>query len=207
MPSELMAEAFMKLMLDGAGATRPGRVGLFLHIDLDDLDGDVPDTAHTEANLDITDETLWALLGAGDGGDVTPMFNTNGMPLSYGRTRRLAPAMLRRALAHRDRRCGFGWCDAPALLTQAHHVHFWENGGLTDPENQKLGCKFHHHCIHDHGWVMSGTPPDVTITRPDGKPHTNDQQWRAGQRARHKADKTAILARLHRERRLLGSAA
>jgi hypothetical protein len=74
--------------MDGAGAKRPGRVGLFLHVDLNDLAAMGADvTAHTEANLDISDDTLWALLA---GAEVTPILTDTGTPLSYGRTRRLS---------------------------------------------------------------------------------------------------------------------
>jgi hypothetical protein len=48
-----MGAALMGLVLDGAGAGRPGRVGLFLRLDLTDLAVMGADlTAHTEANLD-----------------------------------------------------------------------------------------------------------------------------------------------------------
>ncbi len=198
--SELAAEALMSLLRDGAASTKPGRVGLFLHIDLDDLNGRVPDTAHTESNLDLTDDTLWKLMVDGD---VTPIFTTDGQPLSFGRTRRLAPPILRRFLAHRDRHCRFAWCDAPPVWSQSHHIQFWDDGGLTDADNNALECTFHHHEIHDHGWTMSGTPPDVTITRPDGTPHTDDQQWRGRERERRRADVRHIVARLEREKRRL----
>ena len=52
--------------------------------------------AHTETNVDITDDTLWALLA---NADVTPIISVSGTPLTYGRTRRLARPILRRVLA------------------------------------------------------------------------------------------------------------
>jgi hypothetical protein len=54
--------------------------------------------------------------------------------------------------------------------------------------------------VHQRGWALSGTPPDVTITRPDGTPHTNDQRWRDPQRKRREADRDVVFARLQRER-------
>ncbi|HNI35690.1 MAG TPA: DUF222 domain-containing protein, partial [Microthrixaceae bacterium] len=118
---EQQAGDLIDLVMAGAGTDRPGRVGLFLHIDLNDLNTSNPDNtdaaltdllagrrpAHTEAGLDITDDTLWALMADAD---ITPVFNRNGTSLSYGRTRRLAPSILRRVIAHRDRRCRFDGC-------------------------------------------------------------------------------------------------
>ena len=178
--SQWMADALMRLALDGAGAAKPGRIGFFLHADLDDLHADIPDSAHTEANLDVSDATLWRLL---EDADVTPVFNTDGRPLCYGRTRRLAPDILRRVIAHRDRKCRFTWCDQPSVFTHAHHIRHWDDDGTTDPMNQAGKCGFHHlRCIHGDGWGISGAPPDLSITRPDGTPHLDDQRWRRLQR-------------------------
>ena len=112
----------VSLLLDGAGATRPGRIGLYVHMDLEDLElrgAKIRPKAHTEANYDITVETLWGLLA---GADVTPIMCDTGTPLDYGRTHRLAPDILRRVLAHRDVDCGFPHCGSPP--TEAIHCQF-----------------------------------------------------------------------------------
>lgn len=204
MPSErqLRALALCELLVDGSGATRPGRVGVFLHINLEDLgvDRDELDVllggaAHTEADLDITDDTLWALLA---GADVVPVFNHNGSPLSYGRTRRFTPEILRHVLAHRDRRCRWPHCDQPALRTNSHHIDHWEDGGTTDPEVLTGLCRFHHLAHHNHGWGVSRDPnpdPDaqspwaLRVVRPDGSPLVS----RAAERRRLERDQ--VLAR------------
>lgn len=175
--AERTARSLLGLIADGAGAAQPGRVGIFLHIDLDDLGlGDEvrsllaeSDTDHTEAGLDISDDSLWALMA---GADVTPTFTLDGSPLSYGRTRRLAPPILRRILAHRDRRCRFPGCDRPPIDCEIHHITFWEHGGTTDPQNCVGLCSYHHRrVIHADGFSLTGDPkvPDRLITcRPDG---------------------------------------
>lgn len=203
-PSEWMADALRRLVLDGSGAKRPGRVGMFVHIDLDDLRGETPEPAHTESNLDITDDTLWGLLA---GGDVTPVYTNRGSALSFGRTRRLAPEVLRRVLAHRDRCCRFPGCDAVPIWTQAHHLQFWDDGGLTDPKNLVGQCSFHHHLVHDQGWRLSGAPPDLTVHRPDGAVHVSTQQWRHRQHERERSERLRLVARLESEKRRLRAVA
>jgi hypothetical protein len=178
-----MADALRSLLLDGAGAKRPGRVGLFLHMDLDDLavmGGNV--TAHTEANLDISDATLWNLLA---GADCTPIITDEGEPLSYGRTRRLAPDILRRALAVRDRSCWKPGCDRPPHMHQIHHMEWWENGGTTDGPNSKGSCSEDHHLVHDQGWdVQPDGTGGVTIARPDGTELDPTPEWQRRHRRR-----------------------
>ncbi len=49
--------------------------------------------------------------------------------LDYGRTQRIVPARLRRALAIRDRGCAFPGCHRPPAHTQAHHVQHWADAG------------------------------------------------------------------------------
>jgi len=191
-----MGAALVRLLLDGAAAKKPGRVGLYLHLDLTDLavmGANV--TAHTEANLDITDATLWKLLA---GADCTPIITDQGTPLSYGRTRRLAPDILRRALALRHRHCYFHHCDRPPHQQHKHHERWWEHDGLTDPPNLQGDCSEHHHLIHDHGWTITtddGDPDTVVITRPDGSVLDPAPRW---QRARQARDpyRTATLTRL-----------
>jgi hypothetical protein len=192
-----LGDALRSLLLDGAGAKRPGRVGLFLHMDLDDLavrGANV--SARTEANLDISDDTLWGLLA---GADVTPIITNSGTPLSYGRTRRLAPDILRRALAERDRSCWFPGCDRPPHMHQIHHPDEWDHGGCTGPDNCIGGCVEHHHLVHDHGWHVTlpddGGPGGVTITRPDGTTLDPTPQWQQRQR-RHDPYRQRTLARL-----------
>ena len=156
---QLRAMALMELVLDGAGAKQPGRVGLYLHINLEDLNTEPTEhdlftgaNAHTEADLDITDTTLWNLLADAD---ITPVFNHNGQPLCYGRTRRFAPPILRRVLAHRDRHCIWPGCTTPANRTHTHHLNTWANGGTTDPNNTAGVCPTDHHHLHTNRYTIT----------------------------------------------------
>lgn len=179
--AEWQARDLIGVALAGAGSGRVGRVGLYLHIDLADLDppsdadgaglddllaGRRP--AHTEAGLDISDDTLWGLMADAD---VTPVFRRDGRSLSYGRTRRLAPPILRRVIAHRDRRCRFPGCDRPAVWTQIHHVDHWEEGGGTDPSSCCGLCGTHHREHHRGRFgVVGDAEGDLRFTDGTGAP-------------------------------------
>jgi hypothetical protein len=73
----------------------------------------------------------------------------------YGRTERIVPADLRRALAHRDGGCAFPGCHRPPRHTQAHHIRHWLHGGITDLANLVLLCSRHHHYVHEGGWTIT----------------------------------------------------
>src|SRR5205085_8127131 len=78
-------------------------------------------------------------------------------PLDIGRTSRLIPPAIRRALIARDGGCTFPGCDRPPGWTDAHHTIFWANGGPTAIENLALTCGRHHDTIHHHGWTITMT--------------------------------------------------
>ena len=202
------SEALVRLLTRGAATDKAGRVGLFLHLDLRDLEfrgGTIPehDKAHTEAGYDVSDDTLWGLLADAD---VIPTINLEGSPLSYGRTRRLAPDILRRILAMRDRNCAFPGCDSPAMWLDQHHIIGWIEGGETDPGNIRGTCRFHHHLRHDHNWVLDppdpghpAAPGDFRVTRPNGQAFDPTPRWRAEQTARqrrHDPYRQHVLQRL-----------
>ena len=181
------ANALRDALITAAGATKPGRVGTYLHIDLDKLNRvhegltalftqrhgqpDISGPTHTETNLDITDQTLWALLA---NADITPTFTRNGTPLSYGHTRRLAPDILRRVLAHRDRGCRFPGCERPTIGSDLHHLTHHSNGGTTDPDNLTHLCRYHHTRHHTGHATITGNPNQpLQATRPDNTTITN----------------------------------
>jgi hypothetical protein len=102
--------------------------------------------------------------------DITAIrLDTNGVPLSMGRTRRIVSPQQWHALVVRDRGCVFPNCDRPAPWTQAHHIIHWSQGGPTDLSNMCLVCDRHHDAIHHGGW-------DVEIGS-DGKPKLRPPPW------------------------------
>ncbi|MDT3444226.1 DUF222 domain-containing protein [Pseudofrankia sp. BMG5.37] len=96
--------------------------------------------------------------------DVTHiLLSQEGMPLELGRTRRIVPPWLRRALAVRDGGCAFPNCTRTTAFADAHHIIPWMCGGRTDLSNTVLLCGFHHRVVHRGEWaVMMG---------PDGHPY------------------------------------
>ena len=200
--SQIDAEALMGLVRDGAGTNKPGRIGAMLHIDLSDLtnlfDTPVPKhAAHTDANLDISTDTMWALLADAD---ITPVFWDSGQPLTYGRTRRLAPDILRQVLAHRDRVCRIAGCDTPASRCHIHHTIHWDNGGVTNPDQTVNGCTSHHTGHHHGDWTVhyNADHDDTHTTRPDGTHINPTPRWQQHrrQRTRNAANHQAYLAQL-----------
>jgi hypothetical protein len=75
--------------------------------------------------------------------------------LYVGRTERVVPPRLRRALEARDRHCQFPGCRAHVRRCHAHHIREWENGGRTDLDNTLLLCVRHHHAVHEGGWRIT----------------------------------------------------
>ena len=96
---------------------------------------------------------------------------TTGQVLELGRTHRLVPPWLRKALVARDHGCRWPGCTAPAAWTDAHHIIPWWTGGRTDIENLLLLCRYHHVKVHEGRWHLrfDHRTGEVSVTRPDGR--------------------------------------
>jgi hypothetical protein len=66
------------------------------------------------------------------------VFGPDSQPLDIGRTTRVVPPLMWRALIARDRHCRHKGCDRPAQWCDAHHIQHWADGGLTALSNLKL---------------------------------------------------------------------
>ncbi|MCF6746762.1 DUF222 domain-containing protein, partial [Blastococcus sp. KM273128] len=73
-----------------------------------------------------------------DGGITRIVLGPEGQPLDVGRTHRVVPRHLRRAVEARDGGCVFAGCDAPAHWCDVHHLVHWADGGETSLENSGL---------------------------------------------------------------------
>jgi hypothetical protein len=103
----------------------------------------------------------------------------NGLPLELGRTVRVVPPWLRKALEARDRGCRWPGCTAPAAWCDVHHYVPWYHGGTTDGRTCLLLCRYHHSKVHEGQWRLdwdyhSGA---VKVYRPDGSPYEIAQTW------------------------------
>jgi hypothetical protein len=90
------------------------------------------------------------------------VFDHRGVPLHFGRTKRLATAVQRMALIASVRGCTRPGCDAPASLCATHHVTDWIKNGPTDIDNETLACDHCHALVNDgpNGWKTVALGPD-----------------------------------------------
>ncbi|HEX6675979.1 MAG TPA: DUF222 domain-containing protein [Actinomycetes bacterium] len=132
-----------------------------------------PDLAATGHGGDGRDGgTLAAVLRAAVGLLPAPL----GAPvelLDLGRTTRVVPPALRRALALRDGGCVAEGCGRPPAWCDAHHLVHWVNGGATCLECLVLLCRVHHVAAHEGGWRFVRDPASgrVTLVPPDRRGH------------------------------------
>ncbi len=91
----------------------------------------------------------------------------DSQPLDVGRTTRVVPDPIRRAVIARDRHCRFPGCRRPARWSDVHHIVHWADEGPTCIDNLILLCRHHHTLVHtDFGLTGSGRDPK--FTRPNG---------------------------------------
>jgi hypothetical protein len=103
-----------------------------------------------------------------DGNVTRIVVGADSVPLELGRTHRVAPPHLRRAVELRDRTCVFAGCEAPAWWCDVHHVLHWADDGETSLRNSALLCERHHTKVH-HGFrIERDTGGRWHTYRPDG---------------------------------------
>ncbi len=100
-------------------------------------------------------------------GKVQPVWETDGRPISVGRSMRILPERTRRLIIDRDRGCRFPGCPTTSFV-EIHHLNAWADGGPTDEHNQISLCTVHHDGIDRGDHTITGDP-----TRPDGLHVTN----------------------------------
>jgi hypothetical protein len=127
------------------------RPHLAVTVDLTSLRGDA---GAPPAELDwtgpIPGETARRI--ACDAGVSRVLMAGKGQVLDVGRTTRIVPAAVRKALAVRDGGCRFPGCFRPPPFTDAHHIVSWLDGGATALDNLILLCRFHHRWVHERRW-------------------------------------------------------
>jgi hypothetical protein len=102
--------------------------------------------------------------------DVTRIvLGPDGRPMDVGRTERLVPPHIRRAVEVRDKTCVFAGCQAPKWWCEVHHLREWVlDGGKTSLDNSGLLCERHHTQVH-HGFRIERQRDGRWRTRrPDG---------------------------------------
>jgi hypothetical protein len=105
-----------------------------------------------------------------EAGIVPAVLGESGEVLDLGRSRRLASAAQRRAARIEYSGCAFPGCTRPLSWTQLHHIRPWEAGGPTNHRNLIPLCHVHHHLVHEDGWTIAGSWPNLSVIPPDGGP-------------------------------------
>jgi uncharacterized protein DUF222/HNH endonuclease len=133
--------------------------------DLDTLEGGSPGRSETSVGTAVPAETVRRL--ACDAQVSRVITSGRSEPLDVGRTVRVVPPSLRRALSVRDRGCAFPTCDRPVSWCDAHHVRHWADGGQTQLSNLVLLCRRHHRMTHA-GFRVHMVEGRPVFRRPDG---------------------------------------
>ena len=138
-------------------------------IDIGDLADPATGPAAADMGFGATVSAARARWLACDGNITRLVIGPEGQPLDVGRTKRVVPPHLRKAVEHRDRHCVFAGCDAPSHWCDVHHVLEWvADDGPTSLENSALLCERHHTKVH-HGFRVERQPDNRWRTwRPDG---------------------------------------
>ncbi|MFQ1001436.1 DUF222 domain-containing protein [Modestobacter sp. SSW1-42] len=161
--SQQNADAFVQLCDNqlasgGLPTLRTVKPQVVVTVDLEDLTDPStgPDAART--GFGATLSAARARWVACDATVTRIVLGPDGLPLDVGRTHRVVPSHLRRAVENRDGHCVFAGCGAPTHWCDVHHLVEWVNGGETSLENSALLCERHHTKVH-HGFRVE-RPPD-----------------------------------------------
>ncbi|MFT4086732.1 MAG: DUF222 domain-containing protein [Gordonia sp. (in: high G+C Gram-positive bacteria)] len=166
-----------------AGSQRPTSGGVLPHVTLirpamlpelveGSTEGSVPMLGFTGPISAATADLI-----ACDAVHADVVVDEHGAPLDVGRSQRLFPPKIRRALHVRDGGCAFPGCGRPASWCDAHHMTSWADGGATSCDNGVLLCRMHHTLIHHTGWeVFLGHDRHPWFYAPADPAHPNWQR-------------------------------
>ena len=112
----------------------------------------------TETGEDLTAATIRRMCCDAD--IIPAVLGTNSEVLDVGRTQRLVTAAIWKALVARDQHCRFNSCTRPPMMTHAHHIQHWADGGPTSLDNLILLCGHHHRFIHAGPWTIRRHGPN-----------------------------------------------
>lgn len=103
------------------------------------------------------------------GDSVRPVWETDGQPVSVGRSMRIVPRRTRALIEDRDGGCRYPGCTASSFL-ENHHIQHWRDGGSTDMDTLVSLCPRHHRDHHAGHFSITGDPstPDGLVFRGHG---------------------------------------
>ncbi|MEI7506788.1 MAG: DUF222 domain-containing protein [Actinomycetes bacterium] len=151
------------IALGGSSCDRPARAEIVVHIDYELLAGGAGErrlgaerTCRTSNGSELTVETIRRL--ACEAEIIPLVLDGKSVPLDVGKSKRLATAYQRRALAAVHETCAIDGCSVKFSHCEPHHIDYWENGGETDLNNLVPLCSRHHHAAHEGGWKLRLNP-------------------------------------------------
>jgi len=151
------------IAIGGPSCDRPARAEIVVHIDYELLAGGAGErrlgaerTCRTLNGSELSVETIRRL--ACEAEIIPLVLDGKSVPLDVGKSKRLATAYQRRALAAVHETCGIDGCSVKFSHCEPHHIDYWENGGATDLNNLVPLCSRHHHAAHEGGWRLSLNP-------------------------------------------------
>ncbi len=112
----------------------------------------------TETGEDLTAATIRRMCCDAD--IIPAVLGSDSAVLDVGRTQRLVTAAIWKALVARDGHCRFNGCTRPPMMTHAHHIQHWADGGPTSLDNLILLCGHHHRFIHAGPWTIRRHGPN-----------------------------------------------
>ena len=96
------------------------------------------------------------------------IMNDEGVPIRWGRERRLFEGAARGAVMLQSHRCTAPGCRVRSRRSQADHTRPWADGGGTDPDNGNPKCR-KHNLLGNHGYTTRRDKRGRWSTfRPDG---------------------------------------
>jgi hypothetical protein len=151
------------IAIGGSSCDRPARAEIVVHIDYELLAGGAGErqlgaesTCRTLNGSELTVETIRRL--ACEAEIIPLVLDGKSVPLDVGKSKRLATAYQRRALAAVHETCAIDGCSVKFSHCEPHHIDYWDNGGATDLNNMVPLCSRHHHAAHEGGWKLSLNP-------------------------------------------------
>jgi len=151
---QMRADALFQVCRHALGCKETGRSGIrttiIVRMNLSDLNTGTGLGSIDGTNQPVSVSELRRL--AGDAGIIPEVLGGESEVLDLGRRVRIFTPAQRLALVERDGGCAK--CHAPPEHCEAHHIHWWEQGGLTDLSNGVMLCTRCHHDIHRQGWEI-----------------------------------------------------
>lgn len=151
----------VRSFLDSGDAPGTEKPHVLVLTDLDALEGHGGGTHETESGLVLTPEQT--RMYACDCALSRVVFGADSHVLDIGRTTRIIPNWMRRAVVARDRHCTHPGCDRPGRWADVHHIWHWADGGPTALWNLRLLCRYHHTLQHRLDAVL---PSKLNADRP-----------------------------------------